>query len=42
LSLGVLLQDVVVVLLGTVVVVAGAFAEILLGKAALNAVQGLF
>jgi hypothetical protein len=42
LSLGVLLEDIVVALVGTAIAVAGAFVEILLGKAAIDAVQKLF
>jgi hypothetical protein len=42
LSLGVLLEDIVVALVGTATAVAGAFVEILLGKAAIDAVQRLF
>lgn len=42
LSLGVLLEDIVLVLVGTAIIVAGVFVEILLGKAAVNAVKKLF
>jgi len=42
LSLGVLLEDIVIVLLGAGVIVAGVVVEILLGKAVLDAVGTLF
>jgi hypothetical protein len=42
LSLGVLLEDVVVVVVGLVVGVAGVVLEVVLGSAAINAVEKLF
>jgi hypothetical protein len=42
LSLGVLLEDFAVVIVGVVIGVAGVALEILLGKAAVDAVSGLF
>jgi hypothetical protein len=41
LSLGVLLEDVVVVVVGLVVGVAGVVLEVVLGSAAINAVEKL-
>jgi hypothetical protein len=41
-SLGVLLEDIVVVLAGVVVGIAGVTLEIVLGKAAVKWVKGLF
>jgi len=42
LSLGVLLEDFAVVIVGLVIGVAGVAPEIFLGKAAIDAVGGLF
>jgi hypothetical protein len=42
LSLGVLLEDVVVVVAGIVVGVGGVFVEVVLGSAAINGIGKLF